>query len=306
MAVVCRLGPQPFEPFDGELLRPLLPHLRIVVSAMRGTDDFDIDWMTRQGIWFCNTRDATREATADMTIFLLLAVLRDTTRAERNFRQGRWRSGLPLSRDLSSTTVGIVGMGAIGTTVAWKCAALGMRVLYYNRSGKAKQDAPWVATHCQTLGDLLRSSDVISLHCPLTPTTRHLIGRKELDEFAGSYLINTSRGAVVDSQALIAALETGKLKRAGLDVFEGEPDAIDPYFMQSDKVVVQPHMGGLTESSFERAEDECLSNIASLLRAGRPRAPVNNIHAPLALADTYDNIEVASPSAGTYSAALRA
>lgn len=296
-AVVCRFKPHGFEPFDQELLGPLLPHLRIVVSAMKGIDDFDIAWMTRRGIWFCNSREATRDATADMTLFLILAVLRDTCRAERNFRQGHWRSGLQLSRGLSDITLGIVAMGNIGTTVAWKCAALGMKICYYARGGAEKQDAPWGARSCRTLNELLRCSDVVSLHCPLTDATRHMIGRDELETMSGSYLINTSRGAVVDNQALIEALESGKLVRAGLDVFEGEPGGIDPYFMESDKVIVQPHMGGLTEGSFECAEEECLSNIASLLRSGRPRVPLNDVQVQVPIGSVQTDVQTAAAAA---------
>lgn len=110
-AVVCRLGTQPFEPFDAELLSPLLPHVRIIVSAQIGYNDFDIEWMTRHDIWFCNSRRATADSTANMALFLILAVLRDTSRGEKIFRQGLWRTGLNLSRDPAGLTLGIIGMG---------------------------------------------------------------------------------------------------------------------------------------------------------------------------------------------------
>ncbi|EOA83153.1 uncharacterized protein SETTUDRAFT_155730 [Exserohilum turcica Et28A] len=264
--LVCRLGPQPFEPFDSQLLGPLLPDLRIVVSAQSGFDDFHVDWMTRQGIWFCNTRHAMVESTAEMALFLIMAVSRNTSRAEQSLRSGMWRGRLPLSRDLRSTTLGIVGMGSIGACLARKAVALGMQVRYHNRSGKAAGNkAPAGSVCCATLDELLQTSDIISLHCPLTPGTRHLMSDKQFQMMKdGSYLINTARGGVVDSQALIRALEKGKLAGAGLDVFENEPTGIDPYFLESDKVVPIPHMGGLTEGSFEIAEQECLTNLQEI------------------------------------------
>ncbi|KZM24841.1 Glyoxylate reductase [Ascochyta rabiei] len=278
-ALVCRLGPQPYEPFDSQLLAPLLPDLRIVVSAQRGFDDFNVDWMTRQGIWFCNTKHAMVDATAEMALFLIMAVIRNTSRAEQSLRSGSWRGRLPLSRDLRSTTLGIIGMGNIGVCLAHKAVALGMHVNYHTKSGKAMgNQVPAGSVHCATLDELLQSSDVVSVHCPLDQDTLHLLGEKQFHSMKdGSYLINTSRGGVVDSQALIRALESGKLAGAGLDVFENEPTGIDPYFLKSDKVVPIPHMGGLTEGSFELAEQECLTNVQEYFSTGRPCAPLNNV-----------------------------
>jgi lactate dehydrogenase-like 2-hydroxyacid dehydrogenase len=278
-SLVCRLGPQPFEPFDSELLGPLLPDLRIVVSAQRGFDDFHVDWMTRQGIWFCNTRDAMIESTAEMALFLTMAVIRNTSRAEHSLRSGEWRGRLPLSRDLRSVTLGLVGVGSIGACLAHKAVALGMHVRYYTRSGKAAGSRlPPGSVHCGTLEELLQTSDVVSLHCPLDQDTWHLMSDKQFSLMKdGSYLINTARGGVVDSQALVRALESGKLAGAGLDVFENEPIGIDPYFLKSDKVVPIPHMGGLTEGSFELAEQECLSNVQEYFSTGRPCTPLNDV-----------------------------
>ncbi|EMD86841.1 hypothetical protein COCC4DRAFT_141218 [Bipolaris maydis ATCC 48331] len=282
-ALVCRLGPQPYEPFDAQLLSPLLPDLRIVVSAQRGFDDFHVDWMTTQGIWFCNTKHATVDATAEMALFLTMAVVRNTNHAERSLRSGRWRDRLPLSRDLRSITLGIVGMGSIGMSLAHKATALGMQVRYHSRNGKAVQNrAPAGSVHCATLNELLQTSDVVSLHCPLDQSTWHLISDKQfLLMKDGSYVINTARGAIVDNQALIRALESGKLAGAGLDVFENEPTGIDPYFLESDKVVPIPHMGGLTEGSFELAEQECLDNVQEYFTKGRPCTPLNCVDEPV-------------------------
>ncbi|KAF9690417.1 hypothetical protein EKO04_011570 [Ascochyta lentis] len=281
--LVCRLGPQPYEPFDSQLLGPLLPDLRIVVSAQRGFDDFHVDWMTRQGIWFCNTKHAMAEATAEMALFLLMAVVRNTSRAEQSLRSGGWRGQLPLSRDLRSITLGVVGMGSIGASLAQKAMALGVQVRYYNKKGKAAGNiVPVGSVYCATLDELLQTSDVVSLHCPLDQTTLHMMGDKEFNLMRdGSYLINTARGGVVDSEALIRALESGKLAGAGLDVFENEPHGINPYFLKSDKVLPIPHMGGLTEGSFEQAEQECLTNVQEFFNTGRPCTPLNSFDQPV-------------------------
>lgn len=283
-ALVTRLSPKPYEPFDSELLSPFLPDLRIVVSAQCGYNDFDVDWMTDQGIWFCNSRNATCEATADMALFLVLGVLRNTSLAEQNLRNGLWRAGLGLGQDPSGMTLGIVGMGKTGSLLARKASmAFGMRVSYWNRSGRSVSAPPGSSyRRCATLDDLLKSSDVVSVHCPLTENTRGLMSRDQFNKMRhGSYFINTSRGPLVDDEALVESLETGRIRRAGLDVFDNEPAGVHPYFRsRPDKVVVQPHMGGLTEASFAKAAAECFGNLRSYFETGRPGAAVNEVSSP--------------------------
>ncbi|KAK2597270.1 hypothetical protein N8I77_013130 [Diaporthe amygdali] len=280
-ALVARLSPKPYEPFDAELLSPFMPHLRIVVSAQCGYNDFDVNWMTNQGIWFCNSRNATCEATADMAMFLVLGVLRNTSLAEQNLRNGLWRAGLGLGQDPSGKTLGIVGMGKTGSLLARKASiAFGMRVAYWNHSGRSVS-APSNSFYrrCDTLDDLLKCSDIVSLHCPLTEGTRGLMSRDKFNKMRyGSYFINASRGALVDDEALVESLETGKIRRAGLDVFDNEPAGIHPYFRsRPDKVVVQPHMGGLTEASFARAAAECFGNLRNYFETGSPWTAVNEV-----------------------------
>lgn len=280
-ALVTRLSPKPYEPFDAELLSPFLPDLRIVVSAQCGYNDFDVDWMTSQGVWFCNSRNATCEATADMALFLLLGVLRNTSLAEQNLRDGLWRAGLGLGQDPSGKALGIVGMGKTGTLLARKASmAFGMRVAYWNPSGRSVSAPPGSSyRRCDTLDDLFKCSDVVSLHCPLTEATRGLMSRDNFNKMRdGSYFINASRGALVDDEALVESLETGKIRRAGLDVFDNEPGGIHPYFRsRPDKVVVQPHMGGLTEASFAKAAAECFGNLRSYFETGRPWTSINEV-----------------------------
>jgi len=140
------------------------------------------------------------------------------------------------------------------------------------------EEAKYGATYCKTLHELLASSDVVSLNCPLNENTTGLIGEAEFAAMKdGSFLVNTARGPVVDEKALIAALESGKITRAGLDVFANEP-LPDPWFLQSDKVVIQPHLGGLTDSAFQKAERECFENIRAFFTKGKANSPVMEVN----------------------------
>ncbi|EME47061.1 hypothetical protein DOTSEDRAFT_123120, partial [Dothistroma septosporum NZE10] len=183
------------------------------------------------------------------------------------------RNSVHLGRGLDSVTLGIVGKGAVGSCVARKAVASGMKVQCFSWSRST--DSVIGNVHvCASLEELLQTSDVVTLHCPLSTSTFHLIDDARLRLMKhGSYLINTARGAVVDTEALIRALGSGKLAGAGLDVFGNELNGIDPYTMRSDEVVCQSHMAGLTEGSFERAEEECLANVEAHVETGRPVAP---------------------------------
>ncbi|KAJ4385973.1 hypothetical protein N0V93_008864 [Gnomoniopsis smithogilvyi] len=284
--IVARTNVYPFDPFDEELFAPFMPRLKIVVTGQVGYNDFDVEWMTRQGVYFCNSKYATCEATAEMALFLIFAVLRNTSLGEQSLREGRWRGDLGLGRDPAGLTLGIIGMGKIGEKLAHKAStAFGMRVAYWNKSGrKVSTLQHWAHLtseyyQCETLDELLGCSDVVSLHCPLTESTTKLMSDREFGKMKpGSFFINTSRGGLVDDSALIKALESGQICRAGLDVFGGEPDSICPYYRErADKVVVQPHMGGLTEASFRKASMECFANLRAFFETGRPLAPLNEL-----------------------------
>ncbi|KKZ61032.1 hypothetical protein EMCG_04326 [[Emmonsia] crescens] len=273
---MVRMGTLPFEPFDEELFGALVPHCKIIASGSAGYNEFHVDWMTRNKIWFCNTRNAVSEATADMSMFLILAVLKNATVAERSAREGGWKDGLVPTKDPRDLTLGIVGMGSIGKHLARKALAFNLKIKYYNRTQLPVDDeAQYSATYCATLDELLSASDIVSINCPLNPATRGLIGRKEFAKMKdGVYFINTARGKIVDEDALVDALKSGKVKMAGLDVFPNEPE-INPYYITSDKVIIQPHVGGLTDGAFSLSERECFENIKACLSTGTPIAPVN-------------------------------
>ncbi|KAM0257365.1 hypothetical protein ACHAQJ_004453 [Trichoderma viride] len=264
---------------DRELLSAVVPHCRVVASPWAGYSEHDVSWMTSQGIWFCNTVDAVAEATADMAIWLILSVVRNTSVAEKRIRAGGWFNGIVPTRDTAGMTLGIVGMGSIGKYLAVKAQVFNMKVKYYNRTRLSKEvEERCHAEYCSSLEELVSQADVISINCPLSPATQNLISHDEfkLMKDGGVFLINTARGPIVNEEALIAALESGKVTRAGLDVFDNEPH-INKYFKTSDKVVLQPHMGGWTEEAIRRAEKECFENVLRWKREGRPVAPVNEI-----------------------------
>lgn len=155
-----------------------------------------------------------------------------------------------------------------------------MKIKYFNRKRlPADEEELYHATYCSSLHELLGCSDVFSVNCPLNSETTGMISRAEFAIMKdGVYFVNTARGAIADEHALIDALESGKVRRAGLDVFDGEPN-IHPYFLESDKCVIQPHLGGLTDGAFAKAEMECFENIRNLFETKRPIAPVNSIPA---------------------------
>ncbi len=277
-ALMIRMGTHPYEPYDEDLLGALVPGCKVMASASAGYNEFDVEWMTKNNVYFCNTRHAVSEPTADMAIFLILAVLKDATRAERSGRTGKWRAYHSPTKDPSGLTLGVIGMGAIGKHLARKASVFNMKIVYYNRSQLPPDvEVKYGVTYCSSLEDLLSQSDVVSVNCPLNEETKGMISTKEFALMKdGVYFVNTARGPIVDEAALIAALESGKVKRAGLDVFDGEPN-INPYFMSSDNCIIQPHLGGLTDAAFEKAERECFENIRKYFETGRPVAPVNEI-----------------------------
>ena len=190
-----------------------------------------------------------------------------------------WKTpGIVPARDPSRMTLGIVGMGTIGKHLARKARAFNMRVKYYNRRRLSIDDeAACNAKYMSSLHELLSSADVVSINCPLNEETTNLISTAEFAAMKpGAFFVNTARGAIVDEAALIAALESERVSRAGLDVFCNEPH-IHEYFRTSDRVVCTPHMGAATDEAFRRGERECLENIQALFRTGRPVAPVNEV-----------------------------
>ncbi len=252
-----------------------LPGLRAIAQMAVGFDNVDVASCRSRGIVVTHTPDALTESTAELAFGLILAVARRFHEGEALLRQGSWRGFSPtllLGRELAGRTLGIVGYGRIGRALGVRARAFGMRVI-----ASTRRDAPFspdgVATHVP-LARLLAESDVVSLHCPATHSTRHLIGDTELAAMQpGAILVNTSRGTVVDEGALVRALERRHLAGAGLDVFEREPTVHAGLLARSD-VVLLPHLGSATVEARARMAVCALEDACRVMRGEAPRHPV--------------------------------
>lgn len=236
---------------------------RIVANFGVGVNHIDLTAARAAGVVVTNTPDVLTDDTADLAMLLMLAVLRRASEGERELRAGRWTGWRPtqlLGTRLTGKTLGIVGLGRIGLAVAQRASAgFGMRVLAWSRSGPRGSE-PGVE-RVDSLDALLPQVDVLSLHCPATPATRHLIAAPQLARMAPhAVLINTARGDVVDEAALVAALESGQIAGAGLDVFEREP-VVHPGLLQRDDVVLLPHLGSATRETREAMGFRALQNL---------------------------------------------
>lgn len=241
------------------------PRLKLLQLLSAGYDTIDIEAARQAGIPVCNNGGANSTAVSEHALMLMLATCRRLVWQHQSVAAGRWRgndlAGTKLY-ELRDKTLGIVGLGAIGKKVARLANAFGMNVQYYDirRVSEAEEDA--LAVRFRLLGEILANADIVSLHVPLTPATRHMIGAAELARMKPTaYLINTCRGPVVDEPALAAALAEGRIAGAGLDVFDQEPPAADNPLFRLNNVVLTPHFAGPTwdnqQARFRNAFDNC-------------------------------------------------
>jgi glyoxylate reductase len=253
------------------------PRLRIVANAVVGYEHVDVAACAARGIVVTNTPDVLTEATADLTLALLLAAVRCLPQAEASLRRGEfhgWGFWDYLGGDLAGQTLGIVGAGRIGRAVARRARAFGMHVIYHSRTPLSLEVERAEGLAGRTLDDLLAESDVVSLHAPLTPETRHLIDAGALRRMRrGAVLINTARGALVDEAALVEALREGHLRSAGLDVYEHEP-RLHPGLLELKNVVLLPHIGSATRETRTRMAVLAARNVHAVLRGQPPLTPV--------------------------------
>lgn len=238
-ALLCLLT----DSVDADLISAA-PRLRVISNYAVGYNNIDVEFATRRGIAVCNTPGVLSESTADLAWALIMSCARRIVESDRFVREGRfsgWEPLLFLGNDIHAKTLGIVGMGRIGQVVAKRASGFEMRVLYHDPSADTHALPPsWQAVE---LSYLLQNSDFVSLHAPLTPQTRHLIGAEQLALMKPTaVLINTARGPIIDESALIAALRERRIAAAGLDVFEAEPH-IPPELLELDNAVLLPHIG---------------------------------------------------------------
>jgi glyoxylate reductase len=264
------------EKIDGELLDAAGDGLKVVANMAVGYDNIDIDAANERGVVVTNTPGVLDETTADVAFMLLLAAARRLGEAERYLRAGRWEWWGPnLFRgvDVWGKTIGIIGMGRIGSAVGRRARGFGMEVVYYNRSRDEDAERELDARYLE-LGDLLETADFVSVHTPLTDETRHLIGESELERMKDTaVLVNTARGPVVDEGALAEALESGRIFAAGLDVYEEEPK-VHPKLLELENVVLAPHIGSGSFETRDRMAVLAAENIVAVLSGEDPKTPV--------------------------------
>jgi glyoxylate reductase len=232
---------------DEEFFAVAGPALRCVANVAVGYDNIDLEAAARHGVVVTNTPGVLDDATADLTMALILATTRRVAAGDRLIRSGRpwsWGMHFMLGSSLQGKRLGIVGLGGIGARVAERARAFGMEIAYHSR--RPSPAAARLGAERMPLEQLLVEADVLSLHCPLTPETHHLIGAAELEAMKPSaVLINAARGPVVDEQALAEALAARTIAAAGLDVYEREPQ-VEPILLELDNVVLVPHLGSAT------------------------------------------------------------
>lgn len=246
--------------------------LEIVSNYGVGYDNIDAEYASKKGVIVCNTPGSTTEPTAELAMGLMLSVMLGVTAGDRHLRnktQKTWSSTNERAFSLRGKTLGIVGMGRIGKSVAQKAAIFGMNIIYYKRNPLSETEEQQYRATYKPLEELLQLSDVISIHTPLNASTRHLIGKKEFSLMKSSaFLINTARGSVVDEKVLIEALQNKQIRGAGLDVFDKEPTVPD-VFLEMENVVITPHIGTATVEGRRNMLVESFSNIVTYFKTGK-------------------------------------
>jgi glyoxylate reductase len=272
-AVLTLLGDR----VDDELLDAAGPQLRCIANVAVGYDNVDVAAADRRGVVVTNTPGVLDDATADLTMALILAATRRLAEGDRLVRSGRdwnWGMGFMLGSSLQGRLLGIVGLGGIGKWVAQRARAFGMEIAYHQRSPAPAEVEAALCARRLPLDELLATADVVSLHCPLTPETHHLVGAAELEAMKPSaVLVNAARGPIVDEAALAEALAEGKIAAAGLDVYEHEP-RVEPRLLELGNVVLSPHLGSATVETRTAMAELAARNAISVLSGQGPLTPV--------------------------------
>jgi glyoxylate reductase len=254
------------------------PKLIMVANMAVGYNNIDLDAATRRGILVSNTPGVLTEATADLAFALILGAARRIAEGDRMVREGRFRFWAPfhfLGGEVSGKTIGIIGMGRIGKAVARRARGFQMPILYFSRNPLEKIEEEELNAKYVTLNALLGESDFISLHIPLSSNTRHFISEKEFALMKlTAFLINTSRGPVVDEKALLCALKNGVIAGAGIDVYENEPD-ITPGLEKLNQVLLLPHVGSATLETRTKMAAMAAENLLAGLRGVTPPNLIN-------------------------------
>jgi D-3-phosphoglycerate dehydrogenase len=250
------------------------PRLKVVARAGAGLDNVDVEAAARRGVKVVNVPEAVANAVAELTLALMLSLLRSIPQAVESLRAGRWDKKVFVGRELAGMTVGVVGLGNVGTLVAEKLVALGARVIAYRRNRQLlEREAARIGAHAaSSLEELLRRSELVTLHIPYTAETHHLINSANIRLLPkGSYLVNTSRAWIVEGRALLEALNSGVLEGAAVDVHYHEPprEEWEWELIRHPRVIATPHIGAQTREAGERISELLAEKLLAELSGGR-------------------------------------
>ena len=260
------------EAFDAATVARLDDRLKIVANHSVGVDHCDLEALRAKGVVVTNTPEVLNDATAEIVMLLMLGAARRAVEGERTVRSGSWTDWNPaflLGRQVTGHRLGILGMGGIGKVVARRARGFDMEVHYHNRA-RLPEDEEGGAIYHDTLEGLFRASEFLSVNCPSTPATRRIVNRETLAMLPeGAILVNAARGAVVDEEALVEALRSGRLAAAGLDCFEVEPGG-NPAFAELDNVFMLPHLGSATVETRDAMGARALDNLDAFFAGREP------------------------------------
>jgi glyoxylate reductase len=259
---------------DARLIETAGPRLKMIANFGAGFDHIDLKAAHERGIIVTNTPGVLTEDTADMAMALILSVPRRLGEGEKMMRSGDWDGWKPsgmLGHRVNGKTLGIIGMGRIGRAIAKRARGFGIQTLYLNRRRlPAEIEAELGVTFADTIEALMTNADIVSINCPHTPETHHLINAQRLALMkSDAYLVNTARGDIVDEDALIDALQSGRIAGAGLDVYAHEP-SVDPRFLALPNTVLLPHMGSATYEGRAGMGEKVIANIRAWVDGHRP------------------------------------
>lgn len=268
------LVPTVTDVIDADLIAQAGPQLGLIANFGAGTDHIALAAARARKIIVTNTPGVFTDDTADMTIALIISVARRLNYGGRILRAGKWEGWAPstmLGHRLSGKVLGIIGMGRIGQAVAWRARAFGLTVIYHSRHRLPQsQETMFGAQFEPDLDKLVAQSDILSLHCPASPETHHIIDARRIALMKpGAYLVNTARGQLIEEEALVAALVEGRIGGAGLDVFEHEPQ-VDPRLIAHHNVAILPRMGSATFEGRQASGDKVIANVRVWADGHRP------------------------------------
>ena len=261
------------EKFSAETIARLPARIRAIANFSVGVDHVDLEAARTKGVIVTNTPDVLSDATAEIAMLLMLGAARRASEGERIMRNRQWKDWSPafmVGRQITGKRLGILGMGRVGQVVAARARGFDMAIHYHNRKPLDDSQAMG-ARYYASVDELLGSIDVLSIHCPASDATRGLLNRERLASMQpDAILVNTSRGAVIDDDALVDALRSGTIAAAGLDVYNGEPDAIHPGYRELDNVFLLPHIGSATVETRDAMGFRAIDNLIAIFDGREP------------------------------------